>query len=92
MSVQYIPPKPHFYIEKPGYAGVYLFFLFFAQNIDGSNMYPQPTVLSKYKKKYTTFSTENFQFLKFKNLCLLHGQVFVTNLTHHSGFLIAIVI
>ena len=25
MSMQYIPPKPHLYIEKLGYAGVYLF-------------------------------------------------------------------
>ena len=43
---------PHFYIEKLGYAGVYLFFLFLLQNIDcgyslesprrgGSNVYPQ---------------------------------------------------
>ena len=29
------------------------------------------------KKKYQNFSTENFQFLKLKNICLLHGQVFV---------------
>ena len=47
-----IPPKPHFYIEKLGYAGVYLFFLFLLQNIDcgyslepprrgGSNVYQQ---------------------------------------------------
>ena len=46
------PLKPHFYIEKLGYAGVYLFFLFLLQNIDcgyslepprrgGSNVYPQ---------------------------------------------------
>ena len=28
------PLKPHFYIEKMGYAGVYLFFLFLLQNID----------------------------------------------------------
>ena len=31
------PPEPHFYIEKLGFAGVYLFFLFFfflLQNID----------------------------------------------------------
>ena len=46
------PLKPHFYIAKLGYAGVYLFFLFLLQNIDcgyslepprrgGSNMYPQ---------------------------------------------------
>ena len=46
------PLKPHFYMEKLGYAGVYLFFLFLLQNIDcgyslepirrgGSNLYPQ---------------------------------------------------
>ena len=46
------PLEPHFYIAKPGYAGVFLFFLFLPQNIDcgyslepprrgGSNVYPQ---------------------------------------------------
>ena len=46
------PLKPHFYIVKLGYAGVYLFFLFLLKNIDcgyslepprrgGSNVYPQ---------------------------------------------------
>ena len=46
------PRKPHFYIVKLRYAGVYLFFLFLLQNIDcgyslepprrgGSNLYPQ---------------------------------------------------
>ena len=46
------PLKPHFYIEKRGFAGVYLLFLFLLQNIDcgyslepprrgGSNVYPQ---------------------------------------------------
>ena len=45
----------HFYIEKLGYGGVYLFFLFLLQNIDcgyslepprqgGSNVYPQSMV------------------------------------------------
>ena len=44
--------KPHLYIEKMGFALVYLFFLFLLQNIDcgyslesprrgGSNVYPQ---------------------------------------------------
>ena len=28
------PLMPHFYVEKLGYAGVYLFFLFLLQNID----------------------------------------------------------
>ena len=46
------PEKPHIYLEKLGFAGVYLFFLFLLQNIDcgyaleppqrgGSNSYPQ---------------------------------------------------
>ena len=46
------PIKPHFYIVKLGFAGVYLFFLFLLQNIDcryslepprrgGSSKYPQ---------------------------------------------------
>ena len=46
------PLEPHLYIEKLGFAGVYLFFLFLLQNIDcgymlephrrcGSNEYPQ---------------------------------------------------
>ena len=35
MSVKCLPPiKPHFYIAKLGFAGVYLFFLFLLQNID----------------------------------------------------------
>ena len=55
------PFKPHFYIEKLGYAGVYLFFLFLLQNID---CVPTIYVLSKNKKKYPNFSAENFQFLK----------------------------
>ena len=46
------PLKPHFYIVKLGYAGLYLFYLILLQNIDcgyslelprrgGSNVYPQ---------------------------------------------------
>ena len=49
---EYTPIEPHFYLEKLGFAGVYLFFLFLLQNIDcgyslepprrgGSNAYPQ---------------------------------------------------
>ena len=33
-SVKCIPLKPHFYIEKLGFAGAYLIFLFLIQNID----------------------------------------------------------
>ena len=52
VRAMYTPLQSHFYIEKLGYAGVYLFFLFLLQNIDcgyslepprrgGSNLYPQ---------------------------------------------------
>ena len=45
MSLQLIPPKTPLLLVTLGYAGIYLFFLFLAQNIDcgcrgGSNMYP----------------------------------------------------
>ena len=37
------PLKPHFYIVKLGYAGVYLFYLFLLQNIDcGYSLEPPP--------------------------------------------------
>ena len=55
------PIEPHFYIEKLGYAGVYLFSLFLLQNIDcgyslepprrdGSNVYPQSMFWAKIRK------------------------------------------
>ena len=60
------PLKPHFYIAKLGYAGVYLFFLFLLQNIDcgyslelsrrgGSNVYPQSIFGAKIRKKLKMF-------------------------------------
>ena len=83
------PLKPHFYIAKLGFAGVNLFFLFLLQNIDcgyslepprrgGSNVYPQSMFLSKNKKNIKHFLLENFYFFYgYKNLCILHGRVFV---------------
>ena len=52
------PLKPHFYIVKLGFTGVYIIFLISAQNIDrgyslepprrgGSNEYPQSTFLAE---------------------------------------------
>ena len=92
MSVKCIPLEPHFYIVKLGYAGVYLFFLFLLQNIDcgysleppqrgGSNVYPQSMFWAKIRKISKKNSAEKFKFLKLKNLCLLHGQVFVMSWT-----------
>ena len=64
------PLKPHFYIEKLGYAGVYLFFLFLLQTI---------YVLSKNKKNIKIILLKIFDFLQFKTPCILHGRVFVMN-------------
>ena len=68
MSVMCVPLKPHFYISKLGYAGVYLFFLFLLQNIDcGYSLEPPrrvPTiyVLSKNKKNSKHFLLKIFIF------------------------------
>ena len=82
------PLKPHFYIVKLGFAGVYLFFLFLLQNIDcgyslepprrgGSNEYPQSMFCSKNKKNIKFFQLNFFIFYNFKYLFILHGHVFV---------------
>ena len=75
VRVMSTPLNPTF-IQKLGFAGVYLFFLFLLQNIDcgysletprrgGSNVYPQ-SVLSKNKENIKKFQLEIFPFLKLK--------------------------
>ena len=57
------PLKPHFYVVKLGFTGVYIIFLISAQNIDceyslepprrgGSNEYPQSMFWAEIWKKY----------------------------------------
>ena len=64
--------KPHFYIVKLGFAGVYIIFLIFAlkhkfwvllepPRRGSSNEYPQ-SVLSRNMKKISEFLFKNFQF------------------------------
>ena len=66
------PLKPHFYIVKLGFTGVYIIFLISAQKIDcsyslepprqsGSNEYHNLYFEQKYDK-YQNFLSENFQF------------------------------
>ena len=79
--MKFIPLTPHFYIEKLGY----LFFLFLLQNIDcGYSLEPplQSNVLSKNIKniKFFPMKFSIFAFEK-KNLCILHGHVFVMHAT-----------
>ena len=60
------PLKPHFYIVKLGFTGVYIIFLFLLKNIDcgyslepprrgGSNEYHNPCFEQKYEKNIRVF-------------------------------------
>ena len=82
------PLKPHFYIVKLGFTGVYIIFLISAINIDcgyslepphrgSSNEYPQSMFVSRNMKKYQSFLSENFHFLEVKFSLYLNRHVFV---------------
>ena len=77
------PLKPHFYIVKLGFIGVYIIFLISAQNIDcgyslelGSNEYPQSMFKQKFEK-YQRLLSENVQFLQVEFSIYLNRCVFV---------------
>ena len=80
------PRKPHFYIVKLGYIGVYIIFLISAQkhrlwvliNIDcGYSRVPTIYVLSRNMKKYQNFLSDNFPFWIVKFSIYLNRHVFV---------------
>ena len=83
------PLKPHFYIVKLGFTGVYIIFLISAQNIDcgysleppqrgGSNEYHNLCFEQKYEKyRSFFFLSENFQFLDMEFSIYLNRRVFV---------------
>ena len=67
------PLKPHFYIVKLGFTGVYIIFLISAQNIDcvyllepprrgGSNEYPQSMFWAEIRKNIRIFYLKIFIF------------------------------
>ena len=76
------PLKPHFHIEKLGYAGVYLFFLFLLQNVVcGYSLEPPqrvPTiyVLSKNKKNIRKIPNEILEFLQPKQFLFISWACF----------------
>ena len=90
------PLKPHFYIVKLGFIGVYIIFLISAQNIDcgyslepprrgGSNEYPQ-CVLSRNKKNIRFFFyLKIFIFLVVEFSVYLNRFVFVMHV-HVEAF------
>ena len=65
--------KPCFYVEKLRYAGVEIFFLFFApKHSSGSNEYPQSMFWSKNKKKYHPIVSKESLYIaraSFRNVC-----------------------
>ena len=82
------PLKPHLYIVKLGFTGVYIIFLISAQKHrlwyslepprrGGSDEYPQSMFRAEIWKKYQSFLTENFQFLEVKFSIYLYRRVFV---------------
>ena len=72
--------KPHFSIVKLGYAGprgvpvFFFFFLFLLQNGEGVLTCTHNLCL---EQKYQSFSNEIFIVFQLKNICILHGLVFV---------------
>ena len=86
------PLKPHFYIVKLGFTGVYIIFLISAQNINcgyslepprrgGSNEYPQSMFWAEIWK-ISDFFIWKFHFLVAKFSIYLNRRVFV--MTHHK--------
>ena len=82
------PLKPHFYIVKLGFTGVYIIFVISAQNIDcgyslepprrgGSNEYPQSMFWAEIWKISEFFIWKNCQFLVVKFSIYLNRRVFV---------------
>ena len=82
------PLKPHYYIVKLGFTGVYIIFLISAQTHrlwyslepprrGGSNEYPQSMFLSRNMKNIRFFLSENFQFLEVTLSIYLNRRVFV---------------
>ena len=82
------PLKPHFYIVKLGFTGVYIIFLISAQTIDcgyslepprrgGSNEYPQSMFLSRNMKIIRVVLSKKIQFLEVKFSIYLNRRVFV---------------
>ena len=68
------PLKPHFYIVKLGFTGVYIIFLISAQNIDcGYSLEPTSS------RRFSEFFIWKFSFFGGKFLVYLNRRVFVMN-------------
>ena len=70
------PLKPHFYIVKLGFTGVYIIFLIFAHK-HRLWVLVRTALESKNMKNNRIFLSENFHFLAIKCSIYLNGHVFV---------------
>ena len=71
------PLKPHFYIVKLGFTGVYIIFLISDQNIEAVLMSTHNLCFVQKHEKYQNFLSENFHFLVIKFAVCLNRNVFV---------------
>ena len=76
------PLKPHFYIVKLGFTGVFIFLIFALKHrlwvlVRTASLRPTIYVLSKNKKICHIFTSKNIIFSTFRNCFILHGHVFV---------------
>ena len=69
------PIKPHFYIVKLGFTGVYIIFLISVQNIDCG--YSLEVYLSRNMKNFGVFYLKSLGFLEVKFSIYLNRRVFV---------------
>ena len=77
MPIHVDPLKPHFYIVKLGFTGVYINFLIFAQNIDCGHSSTNNLCFEQKHKKYQIFYLKIFIFLMVKFSMYLNRRVFV---------------
>ena len=73
-----IPPfKPHFYIVKLGFTGVYIIFPTLQENIEAVLTSTHNLCFEQKYKKYQTALSENFPFLVVNFSIYLYRRIFV---------------
>ena len=77
------PLKPHFYIAKLGFSGVYIIFLSEAVLTSTYNL-----CFEQKCEKNISYSSENFLFLELIFSIYLHRRVFIMALNHRSCILV----
>ena len=81
------PLKPHFYIVKLGFTGVYIIFLISARKhrlwvlVEAVLTSTNNLCFEQKYEKYQNFSADNFHFLVVKFSVYLNRRVFVMNIT-----------